>query len=638
MCGLFGYFSIHPDLDRLSLNCRIAAAQAALHHRGPDDRGLASYLITQGNDHPPFELTVGHTRLSIIDLSPGGHQPMHYGAGSLTIVFNGEIYNYRELRQQLQSLGYTFKTDSDTEVLLAVWLHWGVDGLHRLTGMFAFAVYDRKVQTLTMVRDAFGIKPFFYSMTNEGFGFASEIPALTALLPTKPALNWQSAYDYLVHGVYDSNCSTLFNGVLHLAPGHFIELDLSTSALSQPKRWWKPNIQERRDLSFSQATEMVRERFLDNIRMHLRSDVPLGAALSGGVDSSAVVCAMRHLEPNLPIHTFSFIASGSDVNEEQWVDRVNAHVGAISHKVHVTPKELAADLDDMINSQGEPFGGTSIYAQYRVFKLAKEHGMTVTLDGQGADEMLAGYNGYPGQRLRSLIETGRIHEAWDFLNEWSQWPSRNKLDAMKVLIGQLTEGSLYAVLRRLNGYQNSPTWLNKYVLQDGGVSLTYPKKAPEHSLRGRRVVAELAASLSQRGLRTLLRHGDRNSMRFSIESRVPFLTTNLADLLLSLPEHYLIAPNGETKHVFRAAMRGIVPDDVLYRKDKIGFATPEKDWLMDMAPIIREWLSVPLDLPFINQKELLREFDQVVSGTIPFTWQVWRWVNFCRWHQLNSKN
>jgi asparagine synthase (glutamine-hydrolysing) len=264
--------------------------------------------------------------------------------------------------------------------------------------------------------------------------------------------------------------------------------------------------------------------------------------------------------------------------------------------------------------------------------------MTVTLDGQGADEMLAGYIGYPGQRLRSLVETGRINEAWDFLNEWSQWPGRSKLHAVKALLGQLTEGALYAGLRRMNGDQHRPTWLNEQVLQDAGVSLSYPSKVPEITLRGRRVVAELAASLSQRGLNSLLRHGDRNSMRFSIESRVPFLTTDLAELLLSLPEQYLIAPNGETKHVFRAAMRGIVPDDVLDRKDKIGFATPEKDWLLVMAPTIRKWLSVPIDLPFINQSALLREFDKVVSGAIPFTWQVWRWVNFYRWYQLNRRN
>jgi asparagine synthase (glutamine-hydrolysing) len=627
MCGIAGgWWTEGPDY----LEHGLKRALASMNARGPNDQGFELYPSNCGL------IVFAHTRLSVMDLSAAGHQPMLSPDKNTSIIFNGEIYNFLELRAELEALGYRFTSASDTEVLLAAWCHWGPGCLQRLVGMFAFAVFDRKRGTLTCVRDAFGIKPFFYSKTDGGFGFASEIPALMALLSLKPTLNWQRAYHYLVHGDYDSNSSTLLNGVMHLAPGHFIELDIATGALSEQKRWWSPNIEQRSDLSFSQAAEMVRERFLDNIRLHLRSDVPLGAALSGGIDSSAVVCAMRHIEPNLPIHTFSFIASGSDVNEEYWVDRVNAHVGAIPHKVHVTAQELATDLDDMIKSQGEPFGSTSIYAQYRVFKLAKEYGMTVTLDGQGADEMLAGYNGYPGQRLRSLIEVGSIVDAWSFLNEWSQWPGRSKLHALKALLGQLTEGSLYERLRRLNGDQHRPTWLNEQVMRDAGVSLSYPNKQPAHTLRGRRVIAELAASLSQRGLNALLRHGDRNSMRFSIESRVPFLTLDFANLLLSLPENYLISPNGETKHIFRAALRGIVPDDVLDRKDKIGFATPEKDWLVAMAPTIRNWISEPLDLPFINQVDLIHEFEKIISGSKPFTWQVWRWVNFCRWYQLNK--
>lgn len=636
MCGLFGSLSTKPITDLAVHNSRLLAAQEALFHRGPDDRGVESFIIPQFNDVQSTELTLGHTRLSIIDLSVAGHQPMHSSDDRFIMVFNGEIYNYRELRQELKSLGFSFDTDSDTEVLLAVWMRWGINGLRRLTGMFAFAIYDRQDQSLTMVRDAFGIKPFFYSNSDEGFRFASEVPALLALFHRKPSLNWQRAYDYLVHGDYDSTTSSLLDGVLHLAPGHLIELNLATGVLSEPKRWWAPKIEERNDLSFSQATEMVREQFLENIRLHLRSDVALGAALSGGIDSSAVVCAMRHVEPNLPIHTFSFIASESNLNEEHWVDRINDHVGAIPHKVHVADHELFTDLDDMIKSQGEPFGSTSIYAQYRVFRLAKEHGITVTLDGQGADEMLAGYNGYPGQRLHSLIETGRLNDAWSFLEEWSKWPGRSKSQGLKALVGQLSGGPLYATLRRLNGDQHRPSWLNEKVLRDAGVIFSYPNKSPDIVLKGRRVIAELAASLSQRGLSALLRHGDRNSMRFSIESRVPFLTTDFADLLLSLPENYLIAENGQTKHIFRAAMRGIVPDDVLDRRDKIGFATPEKDWLMSMAPTIRKWLSEPIDLPFINQSELLFEFDKVVNGSKPFTWQVWRWVNFCRWYQLTK--
>jgi asparagine synthase (glutamine-hydrolysing) len=626
MCGIIGAILKSPivGFDR-----RINAGMWALKYRGPDDSGHEIYSFGQS------EVFLGHTRLSIIDLSAAGHQPMHSQDGLWTVVFNGEIYNYRELRSELQGMGQRFVSDSDTEVLLAAWHHWGQDCLQRIVGMFAFAVFDRKRGILTCVRDAFGIKPFFYSKTDEGFAFASEIPALTALLPLKPTLNWQRAYDYLVHGDYDSNSSTLLNSVLHLAPGHFIVLDITTGALSEQKRWWTPKIEERSDLSFSQATEMVRERFLDNMRLHLRSDVPLGAALSGGVDSSAVVCAMHHIEPNLPIHTFSFIASGSDVNEEHWVDRVNAHVGAIPHKVHLTGQDLASDLDDMIKSQGEPFGSTSIYAQYRVFKLAKEHGITVTLEGQGADEMLAGYNGYPGQRLLSLIETGRINDAWFFLNEWSKWPGRSRLHGLKTLVGQLTKGSkLYEYLRRINEGNLNPEWLNSKFLIDNGVSIAYPMNQIGSVYKGRRVIADLASSLSGQGLNALLRHGDRNSMRFSIESRVPFLTTDFVALLLSMPEEYLISPKGETKHIFRAAMRGIVPDEILDRRDKIGFATPEEDWLKRLAPKARQWLQESEPLPWLNKQAMINEFDAIISGKKPFSWQAWRFINFTRWYQL----
>jgi len=634
MCGLLGYFTTDFVIDRRTRNARLVVAEEALRHRGPNDRGMESFLITRQNGCLPSELILGHTRLSIIDLSPDGNQPMHSGDGRFTIVFNGEIYNYRELRQELQSSGYVFKTDSDTEVLVGVWLHWGLNGLSRLIGMFAFAVYDRKVQSLTMVRDAFGIKPFFYSKADRDFGFASEIPALIALLPSKPTLNWQRAYDYLVHGDYDSNSSTLFNEILSLSPGHFIELDLVTGVLSEQTRWWTPKIEERSNLSFSLATEMVRERFLDNMRLHLRSDVPLGAALSGGVDSSAVVCAMRQIRPNLPIHTFSFIASGSDVNEEYWVDTVNNYVGATSHKLSITSQDLIRDLDDMIVTQGEPFGSTSIYAQYCVFRLARQNGITVTLDGQGADEMLAGYIGYPGQRLRSLLETGNFKDAFEFLAGWSNWPGRSQILAVKYLAAELSSGSIYEALRKINGKNSLPRWVNADALMERGVSIRKPRQRPEFSKKGRRVIDELSLSLTRRGISSLLRHGDRNSMRFSIESRVPFLTIDFADLLLSMPEHFLISQKGETKHVFRAAMRGIVPDEILDRKDKVGFATDENDILLSMVDEIREWLSYDINIPFLNKTAILEEFEENLSKRKALPSQVWRWVNFIRWVKL----
>ena len=599
----------------------------ALQHRGPDASRIEAYEMADGI------VRLGHARLSIIDLTEGGLQPMPGSAGRYVIVFNGEIYNYKELRLELKALGHQFTSESDTEVLLTAWTVWGQACLPRLVGMFAFAVLDRQKATLTCVRDAFGIKPLFYSQEDDNFLFASEVPALLAMKSTKPQPNWQRAYDYLVHGDYDSGPDTFFEDVWQLPPGHLFVFDLTARALGDARRWWTPQIAERRDLSFDEAAECVRENFLQSIRLHLRSDVPLGAALSGGVDSSAVVCAMRHVAPEHPIHTFSYVAAGSELNEEKWADLVNSHVSAVAHKVVVTPQELARDLDDMIRAQGEPFGSTSIYAQYRVYQLAKENGITVTLDGQGADEMLAGYNGYPGQRLRSLVETGEWRQALQFLNAWSKWPDRSQKLGLKLSLAEMTDGFLYQTLRRLSGRPSLPKWIKGDVLTQKGVNLRHPRQRPEFDIKGRRVVAELAHSLHKRGLSSLLRHGDRNSMRFSIESRVPFLTLDQSELLLSLPEDYLISRSGETKSVFRAAMRGIVPDAILDRKDKIGFQTPEQLWLTSMAGTVREWLRVDTKLPFLDQAEILREFEEIVSGRKPFSWQVWRWINFIRWHQ-----
>lgn len=623
MCGIAGgTWSEAQQAEQ-----RMPRALRQIKHRGPDDDGFELYGVGGST------ISLGHTRLSIIDLSAAGHQPMHSRDGRWAIVFNGEIYNYRELRAELQGHQHTFVSDSDTEVLLAAWLQWGAGCLPRLAGMFAFAVLDKQTATLTCVRDAFGIKPFFYSDASDGFRFASEIPALLELLPGKPALNWQRAYDYLAHGDYDSTPDTFFEGVHHIPPGHWVQVNLGSGKAHPAQRWWQPRIEERPGWRFSDAVEQVREQFLQNIRLHLRSDVPLGAALSGGIDSSAVVCAMRHIAPDMPIHTFSFIAEGSEINEERWVDRVNGHVGAIAHKVRVTPQELERDLDDMIRAQGEPFGSTSIYAQYRVYQLAKKNGITVTLDGQGADEMLAGYSGYPGQRLHSLLETGQVGAAWHFGNAWAQWPGRSRLQAAKQLISQMANGALHETLHKLSGKKTVPHWMNEQALRERDVVLRIPRMRPENHLFGRRVVSELALSLSQRGISSLLRHGDRNSMRFAVESRVPFLTIDMVNLLFSMPEAYLISPNGETKHVLRAAMRGIVPDDVLDRKDKIGFATPERDWLLGMVDTVREWLKEDLKLPFLDHPILLHEFEAVVARTKPFTWQMWRWVNFYRWHR-----
>lgn len=623
MCGILGGWWRTPLLD---LQTRIEQGILALKHRGPNDHGVESA-------HAPWgETVLGQTRLSIIDLSAGGHQPMRSSDGRYLLVYNGEIYNYKELRQELRQAGHHFQSDSDTEVLLTAWMHWGPACLNRFKGMFAFAISDAKDGSLSLVRDAFGIKPLFYRYQDGNLTFGSELPAILALSPHQPKLDWQSAYDYLVHGRYDHGERTFVDGIRHVPPGTILTLKPQTGKLVSPVAWWTPSIKARAKISAADAAAELRERFLQNVKLHLRSDVPLGAALSGGVDSSAIVCAMRHIEPDLPIHTFSFIAKGSQKSEENWVDLINADVNAHGHKVVVDARELATDLDDMIRAQGEPFGSTSIYAQYRVFKLAKEHGITVALEGQGADELLAGYTGYPAHRIVSLLQEGRPLDAWRFLNHQKDWPGRpaSRVIAQEAVALMLPD-TLYHRARNASGRKAAPAWLNIDQCIEAGVTTQFPRDGWPSPQRGRRVMGELAQSLTRRGLGWLLRHGDRNSMRFSIESRVPFLTTDMADFLLGLPEEHLISPQGETKHIFRAAMRGIVPDAILNRRDKVGFETPELEWLRALAPQIREWLSEDTGASFLDRKQLVAEFDAVIDGRKPFSWQTWRWINFQRW-------
>lgn len=638
MCGIYGLAFTNRVSDPVSINRRLLVAQQALRHRGPDDQGLEISYVSTNSDLQGAILALGHTRLSIIDVSSGGHQPMHSDNKRHTIVFNGEIYNYRELRQELESSGYSFKTESDTEVLLAAWTSWGLAGLKRLVGMFAFAVYDRADESLTLVRDAFGIKPLFYHYDAEGLRFASELPALLCLIENKPEIDLQKAYNYLIFGSYDDSEKTFYDGIKHLMPGCSLRIDLNSICVGTQERWWSPSIQERTDLSFKDAAAMLREMFLTNIQLHLRSDVPLGAALSGGIDSSAVVCAMRHLEPDIPIHTFSFVARGFSADEEKWIDIVNKHVGAIPHKVVVQPAELAEDFADMVCAQGEPFGSTSIYAQYRVYKAAREAGIVVILDGQGADEMLAGYHGYPDKYIRSLFDCGNYVEALKFLWNWQKLQDKGCKYAFLTLGSAILPPAFRDLARRVIGKNSILRWIEHPWLKVSEIKTAYPEHiSTDKTANARRLVEHLRFVLTRSGLASLLRHGDRNSMRWSIESRLPFLTIQLVEFLLSLPESYLLSPKGETKHIFRYAMRGLVPDEILDRHDKIGFETPEREWLSSLVSRNQDWLAFEAtSLPFFNVALIRNVLEKNNRSKHEQSAYVWRLLNLQAWLSIHS--
>ena len=623
MCGIIGTYQSNLSAN---LHEKVKNGVAKLGHRGPDDEGIATVTVENG------VYIAGHTRLSIIDLSTLGRQPMVSNNGRYYLSYNGEIYNYKELKVELEHLGHHFISDSDTEVLLKAWEEWGSDSLLKLTGMFAFTIFDKKNSTLICVRDPFGIKPFFYSISDSSFSYSSEIPALLEVIDTPTSMNLQKAYDYLVYAEYDRDEETFFNDIYRLMPGEMMTVRFKGEKTDvQKEKWWAPSIEERKDISFKDAAEELREKFLQNIRIHLRSDVPLGAALSGGIDSSAVVCAMRYLEPEIPIHTFSYIAKNSHLNEEKWVDLVNSKTGSNAHKCYVTPEELTRDIHTLIQLQGEPFGTTSMYAQFRVFQLAKENGVTVTLDGQGADELLAGYDGYPELNVESLYQSGKYKDLATFMMNWPDARSRQSKRLFRSLLRSFLTPDMRKKIRRKKHLAAEYGWINKKWFQDHGVVTNGDSILVDLSSQKRLVMEQLRRELTIDKIPRLLRYEDRNSMYWSIESRVPFLTGDLAEFMLSLPQEYLISNRGVTKHIFREAMRDIVPDEILDRKDKIGFETPGGQWLSCLTKDISEILKPLEQLPFINNEQAKKMIEDTLSGKRAFTWDIWRVICFSGW-------
>ncbi len=632
MCGIAGILCPQGWAENDGL---VQSLLRLLEHRGPDDHGwlLSSpreFQLCRGLvPHREAEVILLHRRLSILDLSEAGWQPMGTPDGRFFLVFNGEIYNYVELRKELEFLGHVFRSHGDTEVLLHAFAEWGPACLRRLVGMFAFALLDRQARKMILARDFFGIKPLYFTQQGRHFAFASEVKALLKLHGVSRQVQPHRLYEYLTTGITDHGSDTLFADIHQLPAAHYLELSLDRVENAEPVRYWQLPLHDKLDISYEEATARLRELFLENVRLHLRSDVPVGAALSGGIDSSAIVAAMRCLEPPLDLHTFSYLADDPALSEEKWVDIAAARAGAVQHKVKPIPGELVDDLDDLVYQQDEPFGSTSMYAQHRVFRLARETGVTVMLDGQGADEMLGGYHIFLGARLASLVKQGHWLQAARFLHKAGRLPSRNRLRLLLQAGGWLVPAGCKRQVKQFLQKSVMPVWLDANWFEHKGVD-----PLAGTGSHGRDVLrAQLHESLFQTSLPMLLRYEDRNSMAHSIESRVPFLTPALAEFLLRLPEDYIISKNGTSKRIFRAAMRGLVPDAILERKDKIGFATPEQRWLGHLRPWIEQTLQsdTAKAIPALHFPAIHEEWHNVLRGRKTFDFRVWRWVNLIRW-------
>jgi asparagine synthase (glutamine-hydrolysing) len=542
---------------------------AIQRHRGPDGEGFFD---------SPYGV-LGHCRLAILDLSAAGAQPMADHERRYWITFNGEIYNYLELGEELAGRGHVFRSRCDTEVLLAAYREWGRECLLRLRGMFAFAIWDSDERRLFAARDRFGIKPFHYAVRGQGecLAFASELKALLGFVPTLE-INESLAGAFLAWNLLDhASSETMVKGILRLPAAHYLQW----SAGGQPEvaRYWDLEVTSSVRSSAAEQkayTAEFRELFLESVALHLRSDVPIGSCLSGGLDSSSIVCAVtaelhaRRIAVPGWQHTFSATFHEPAFDERRYVDAVTAATGTTNHQVTPDGARLLDDLETWLWHQDEPVGGFGVYSQFCVGRLASEHGIKVLLDGQGADEQLLGYRKFILAYGRQLVHSGHPFHA---LREAICFATGTPLGPSAVLEGMRYVSEWIGDARRL--------WPRDVPVRPPALGLSPP-------LAGR-----IHADITAFSLPVLLRFEDRNTMAFGIEARVPFLDHVLAECVARMPLELRLR-GGWTKRVLRDALKDLLPPTVHQRRSKLGFDTPDAQWVR--GPLTG-WLHEMLERP-----------------------------------------
>ena len=558
MCGICGVAA----LGRPAESDTVRRMSAALAHRGPDGDG---FFAAPG-------IALGHRRLSIIDLSHAGDQPFASADGALQLIHNGEIYNYRELRHELAGKGHHFRSATDTEVILAAYLEWGERCVERFNGMWAFALWDGCAQRLFASRDRFGVKPFYYRWDGTRLAFASELKAFRAD-PTGGPLraNLPIVRDYVARDWFDHTDETFFEGIVKLPAAHSLVLDERGLGVT---RYWRL---ERRDPPAGDPIEAVRELFLDSVRLRLRSDVRVGTALSGGIDSSAVACTVDRLlrteaESARPVGdrqaTFTAFFDLPGYDERPYARAVVERTLATPTWVSFTDRELVEALPSIVESHDEPFRSTSICAGWFVMRAARAAGITVVLDGQGGDEVFAGYPAYLPARWGDLLAAGRVAEFGRELA--AQASTYGAPNAARTLARALAPAALENALRAHRSRSDG--------LLHPGLRGLPPHVETVDSPFPDRLRTLMTRILTVRGLPELLHAEDRNSMAHSLEARVPFLDYRLVELAYSLDGGELLR-RGVTKSAIRRALADVLPPSVAARTDKLGFVTPEAAWL-----------------------------------------------------------
>lgn len=571
-------------------------------------------------------MTLGSRRLAILDLSPRGHMPMQDASGTLTVVFNGEIYNFLELRRELQKV-YPFRSQTDTEVLLAAYSTWGPDFLHLLDGMFAFAIWDSRKHCLFAARDRFGEKPFYYFRHPSVFLFASEIKALLASGMVRPEPNLSSIYRFLAYRETDATEESFFKDILALAPAHALLYSPRQDSVKSWQYWDLDPAAEIRHADDRAYAEHLLELLRQSVRIRLRSDVPVGSCLSGGVDSSSIVSLVAAQRRGNRQSTFSARFDDPQVDEGQYIQPVANRFSATNYSIYPDPLRLLEEVDAFAWHQEHPFVGPSIYAQWCVMRLAWECGTTVLLDGQGADETLAGYLGSKGFHFRDLFRQLR-------------W-----ITLFKSMKNQAKHGGLQSILAMMVPQMPFPTGqFASFQPESLALAAEFSKLAciPPTRVRAKFKSAlhnELYQQLRCSMLPKLLRFADRSSMAFSREVRLPYLDHRIVEYLFAIPEAQKIR-GSMTKFVLRNALRGRLPDKVLNRTDKKGFETPQAAWLSGpLRPWAEDllWSNSFRERGWIDQKAALEVWRRFLSRPNRNQALLFRWLSLEVWARVFLK-
>ncbi|MBL4624061.1 MAG: asparagine synthase (glutamine-hydrolyzing) [Flavobacteriales bacterium] len=653
MCGIAGIVNL-TNTRRATVK-NLCILSQAIRHRGPDDEG---FLIRQsdkttphfGNQTPSlvresshpyspskfieesseFDFGLVHRRLSILDISPAGHQPMCNKDKSTWITFNGEIYNYIELRNELTEKGHQFITQTDTEVLLAAYSEWGTECVSRLNGMWAFVVFDSKKNTFFGSRDRTGVKPFYYHLDNTSFSFASELKALSALDFIVKKVNGNAAIDFLLFNKVEYRENSIFNGILELFPAHSFTLDITSNQFSKWK-YYTPEVNYTSEKvsksNYREYVEKTKSLIENSVQLRLRSDVSVGTCLSGGIDSSSIVGIINSInrKENLEqigskLKTFTCSFKDITYDESSFAKEVITATNTEWYQVFPKKNELVADLEQMIYTQDVPLLSTSTYAQYKVMQLASENNVKVLLNGQGADELFAGYaqHKYAYEKSKGLLHVIsnakernggvkgliRNYGLYDFLprcNPTLRWQlMRSYYDELKFLNKDFVYENIGAVKQHQNTTSDSLNKLLKHEYFDGP-------------------------------LKRLLKCEDRNSMHFSLESRTPFADDiHLMNYLFSIPDSYKLS-TGLSKSILRDAMQPYLPKKIYNRTDKMGFVTPNNLWISEIKNHVRDSFE-NIDESIFNKQLIMKEFDSFFSPKSSVeNYRIFKFIGFVIW-------